>query len=115
MHRRLALTETDDELRELHLSTEDRFGPVPEPVENLFAIQDAKLKLALLGADYLVYRGGRAVVGPMVLGSVELRELRNRVAAAVYSTGNREITFRTDEFSGATRLVDAILDARQAA
>jgi hypothetical protein len=51
----------------------------------------------------------------MVLGSSELRELRNRVAAAVYSTGNREITFRTDEFSGATRLVDAILDARQAA
>jgi transcription-repair coupling factor (superfamily II helicase) len=88
---------------------------VPEPVENLFAIQDAKLKLARLGADYLVYRGGRAVVGPMVLGSGELRELRNRVAAAVYSTGNREITFRTDEFSGATRLVDAILDARQAA
>ena len=115
LHRRLALTETDDELRELHAATEDRFGPVPEPVENLFAIQDAKLKLALLGADYLIYRGGRAVVGPMVLGSVELRELRNRVAAAVYSTGNREITFRTDEFSGATRLVDAILDARQAA
>jgi transcription-repair coupling factor (superfamily II helicase) len=115
LHRRLALTETDDELRELHAATEDRFGPVPQPVENLFAIQDAKLKLALLGADYLVYRGGRAAVGPMVLGSVELRELRNRVAAAVYSTGNREITFRTDEFSGATRLVDAILDARQAA
>jgi transcription-repair coupling factor (superfamily II helicase) len=115
LHRRLALTESDDELRELHAATEDRFGPVPEPVENLFAIQDAKLKLARLGADYLVYRGGRAVVGPMVLGSGELRELRNRVAAAVYSTGNREITFRTDEFSGATRLVDAILDARQAA
>jgi transcription-repair coupling factor (superfamily II helicase) len=114
LHRRLALTETDDELRELHASTEDRFGPVPGPVENLFAIQDAKLKLARLGADYLVYRGGRAAVGPMVLGSDELRELRNRVAAAVYSTGNREITFRTDEFSGATRLVDAILDARQA-
>ena len=115
LHRRLALTETDDELRELHASTEDRFGPVPEPVENLFAIQDAKLKLARIGADYLVYRGGRAAVGPMVLGSGELRELRNRVAAAVYSTGNREVTFRTDEFSGATRLVDAILDARQAA
>ncbi len=115
LHRRLALTETDDELRELHAATEDRFGPVPQPVENLFAIQDAKLKLARLGADYLVYRGGRAVVGPMVLGSGELRELRNRIAAAVYSTGNREITFRTDEFSGATRLVDAILDARQAA
>jgi hypothetical protein len=50
-----------------------------------------------------------------VLGSGELRELRNRVATAVYSTGNREVTLRADEFEGATRLVDAILDARQAA
>jgi transcription-repair coupling factor (superfamily II helicase) len=115
LHRRLALTESDDELRELHAATEDRFGPVPEPVENLFAIQDAKLKLARMGGEYLVYRGGRAAIGPLVLGSGELRELRNRVAAAVYSTGNREVTFRTDEFGGAIRLVDAILDARQAA
>jgi transcription-repair coupling factor (superfamily II helicase) len=115
LHRRLALTETDDELRELHAATEDRFGPVPEPVENLFAIQDAKLKLARIGADYLVYRGGRAAVGPLVLGSGELRDLRNRVTTAIYSTGNREVTLRTDEFQGATRLVDAILDARQAA
>jgi transcription-repair coupling factor (superfamily II helicase) len=114
LHRRLALTETDDELRELHAATEDRYGPVPEPVENLFAIQDAKLKLARIGADFLVYRGGRAAVGPLVLGSGELRDLRNRIAAAVYSTGNREVTLRTDEFSGATRLVDAIVDARQA-
>ncbi|HET9674592.1 MAG TPA: transcription-repair coupling factor [Gaiellaceae bacterium] len=114
LHRRLALTETDDELRELHAATEDRYGPVPEPVENLFAIQDAKLKLARIGAEYLVYRGGRAAIGHLVLGSGELRDLRNRVAAAVYSTGNREVTLRTDEFAGATRLVDAIVDARQA-
>ena len=59
LHRRLALAESDDELRELRLATEDRFGPVPEPVENLFAIQEAKLALARVGADYLVYRGGR--------------------------------------------------------
>jgi transcription-repair coupling factor (superfamily II helicase) len=115
LHRRLALTETEDELRELHAATEDRFGPVPEPVENLFAIQEAKLKLARLGADYLVFRGGRAAVGPLVLGSDELRELRNRRARAIYSGGKREITFRTDEFEAAVGLVDAILDARQAA
>jgi transcription-repair coupling factor (superfamily II helicase) len=42
---------------------EDRYGPLPEPVENLFAIQEAKLKLARSGADYLVFRAegdGRA-------------------------------------------------------
>ena len=115
LHRRIALTETEDELHELRVATEDRFGPLPEPVENLFAIQEVKLKLALLGADYLVFRGGRASVGPVVLGSGELRELRGQVETAVYSTGNREVTLRGDEFSGALHLVDAMLAARQAA
>jgi transcription-repair coupling factor (superfamily II helicase) len=115
LHRRLALTEGEDELRELQAATEDRFGPLPEPVENLFLIQEAKLKLARAGADYLVFRGGKASVGQMVLGSAELRDLRRRVDTAVYSTGNREITLREDGFPQALRLVDAILAARQAA
>ena len=75
LHRRLALAEDEDELRELASATEDRYGPMPEPVENLFAIQEAKLKLARLGADYLVFRGGRVTVGPLVLGSAEVRAL----------------------------------------
>jgi transcription-repair coupling factor (superfamily II helicase) len=115
LHRRLALTEDEDELRELQAATEDRFGPLPEPVENLFLIQEAKLKLARVGADYLVFRGGKASVGQMVLGSTELRDLRRRIDTAVYSTGNREITLREDGFPQALRLVDAILAARQAA
>jgi transcription-repair coupling factor (superfamily II helicase) len=115
LHRRLALAETEDELRELHAAIEDRYGEVPEPVENLFAIQEAKLKLATIGADYLVYRGGRASVGPLVLGSGELRDLRSRIDTAVYSTGNSEVTLRSDSFAGAASLVDAILAARQAA
>src|SRR5213075_1325672 len=78
LHRRLALAESDDELRELRAATEDRYGPLPEPVENLFAIQEAKLKLARVGADYLVYRDGKVTVGPLVLGSGELRELRDQ-------------------------------------
>jgi transcription-repair coupling factor (superfamily II helicase) len=115
LHRRLALAETDDELRELEAATEDRYGPLPEPVENLFAIQAAKLKLAQAGADYLVFRGGKATIGRLVLGSQELRELRGRVETAVYTTANREVSLRDGEFSGALRLVDAILDARRAA
>ncbi|HEY8723821.1 MAG TPA: transcription-repair coupling factor [Gaiellaceae bacterium] len=115
LHRRIALTETEDELHELRVATEDRYGPVPEPVENLFAIQEVKLKLARLGANYLVFRGGRASIGPVVLGSGELRELRAQVETAVYSTGNREVTLRGDEFTGALHLVDAMLAARQAA
>ncbi|HWH55308.1 MAG TPA: transcription-repair coupling factor [Gaiellaceae bacterium] len=115
LHRRLALTESEEELRELQVATEDRYGPLPEPVENLFAIQEAKLKLARLGADYLVFRGGRATVGPLELGSGELRALRGRIDTAVYTTARREVSLRDEEFGGALRLVDAMLETRQAA
>jgi transcription-repair coupling factor (superfamily II helicase) len=115
LHRRLALTESEDELRELQAATEDRYGPLPEPVENLFSIQAAKLKLARLGADYLVYRGGRSVVGPLVLGSTELRQLRRVADTAVYSSDRKEVALRGDGFGRALGLVDAILDLRLAA
>jgi transcription-repair coupling factor (superfamily II helicase) len=115
LHRRLALVEDEDELRELEQATQDRYGPLPEPVANLFAIQLAKLKVAQLGADYLVFRGGKASVGPVVMGSGELRALRSLVDTAVYSTGQREVTLRDGELGGAIRLVDAMIAARAAA
>jgi transcription-repair coupling factor (superfamily II helicase) len=115
LHRRLALTEDEDELRELRASVEDRYGEVPEPVENLFAIQEAKLKLARIGADYLVFRGGRMSVGPLVLGSGELRELRDHAATAVYTSAKREVALRQEDFREALGLVDALLAAEQAA
>jgi transcription-repair coupling factor (superfamily II helicase) len=115
LHRRLALTESDDELRELRAATQDRYGPLPEPVENLFVIQDVRLKLAQLDADYLVFREGRATVGPIVLGSGELRELREEIGTAVYTVDRREVSLRQDEFGEAIQLVDAILGLRRAA
>jgi transcription-repair coupling factor (superfamily II helicase) len=115
LHRRLALTESEDELRELQAATEDRYGPLPEPVENLFAIQEAKLKLAQAGADYLVFRGGKTTVGPLLLGSAELRALRGELDTAVYTSARREVSLRSDEFFAGVRLVDAILGARRAA
>jgi transcription-repair coupling factor (superfamily II helicase) len=115
LHRRIALVEDEDELRELVASTEDRYGPVPEPVENLFAIQEAKLKLARLGADYLVYRGGRATVGPLALGSVEVRSLRDAAPTAIYSTQKREVSLRVETLRAALDLPDAIVQARLAA
>ena len=121
LHRRISLAETEDELVELHAATEDRYGPIPDPVENLFCIQEAKLKLARIGADYLVFRNGRATVGPLVLGSQELGDLRRRVETAIYTTSKREVSLREeggengDGFSSALSLVDAILESRQAA
>jgi transcription-repair coupling factor (superfamily II helicase) len=115
LHRRIALAEDEDELRELVSATEDRYGPLPEPVENLFAIQEAKLKLARLGADYLVYRGGRVTVGPLALGSVEVRALVAVAPTLVYSTQKREVSLRVDSLKDALELPDAIVQARVAA
>jgi transcription-repair coupling factor (superfamily II helicase) len=115
LHRRLALLEDEDELRELRAATEDRYGPLPEPVDHLFQIQEAKLKLARAGADFFVYRSGRATAGPLVLGSAELRALRDTLDTAVYSSAKREVSLRADDFGGALRLVDAIIDSRLAA
>src|SRR6187455_492986 len=115
LHRRIALAEDEDELRELVSATEDRYGPLPEPVENLFAIQEAKLKLARLGADYLVFRGGRVTVGPLALGSAEVRALVAVAPTLVYSTQKREVTLRVDSLRDALELPDAIVQARVAA
>jgi transcription-repair coupling factor (superfamily II helicase) len=114
LHRRLALVEDEDELRELRAATEDRYGPVPEPVENLFAIQEAKLKLARLGGDFLVLRGGKVTVGPLVLGSDELRTLRRDAPTAVYASARKEVSQRGDGTPAALALLDAILGLRLA-
>lgn len=115
LHRRIALAEGEDELRELRAATEDRYGPVPEPVASLFAIQEAKLRLARLGADYLIFRGGRVTVGPLALGSAELRALRGLLPTAVYSTARREVSLRAESLEAALALPDAIVGARMAA
>jgi transcription-repair coupling factor (superfamily II helicase) len=115
LHRRIALAEDEDELRELRSFTEDRYGPLPEPVENLFTIHSAKLKLARLGADYLVYRAGRATIGPLALGSAELRLLRAAMPTAVYSIAKREVSLRAEGLGAALGLPDAIVEARAAA
>ncbi len=115
LHRRIALAEDEDELRELVSVTEDRYGPIPEPVENLFAIQEAKLKLARLGADYLVFRGGRVTVGPLSLGSAEVRTLVGTAPTVIYSTSKREVSLRVESLKDALELPDAIVQARVAA
>jgi transcription-repair coupling factor (superfamily II helicase) len=115
LHRRLALVADDDDLRELRAATIDRFGPLPEPVENLFAIQDARLRVAAIGADYLVLRGGKAAIGPVALGATEVRALRAVVETAVYTTAQREVAVRTDDLRGALGLADAVVEALDAA
>ena len=115
LHRRIALAEHEDELRELRAATEDRYGPLPEPVENLFRLQETRLALALVGADYLVFRAGRATVGPVGLAASELRALRAISDTAIYASARQEVSLRTEGLDGALGLAAAIVAARRAA
>ena len=54
IHRRIALAGSVDDLRELRVELADRFGPPPEPVENLLLLQEARLKLGRLGGGLRV-------------------------------------------------------------
>ncbi len=91
VHRRIALSETVDELRDIEIELTDRFGEPPAPVENLILAQEARVKLALLGADSLTVRGTRATVARVVLGPTDLRELREKHGRVLYNASAAEI------------------------
>jgi transcription-repair coupling factor (superfamily II helicase) len=91
VHRRIALSETVDELRDIQIEIADRFGEPPEPVENLVLAQEARIKLAALGADSLTVRGARATIARIALGPVDLRDLRERHGRLLYNAASGEL------------------------
>ena len=100
LHRRLALSASVSELRELQAELTDRFGPMPDPVANLLAIPEARLLAAELGADTVAFRGGRLTVGPLQLGSADVRALKQRVPDALYTVAKREVSCRLESSDG---------------
>jgi transcription-repair coupling factor (superfamily II helicase) len=121
VHRRVALSADRSELRELEAELADRFGPLPEPVANLLAIQELRLACADMGIASAALRGGTFSAGPLQLGSSEIRALRERFPAIRYSVQTRELSLRPAPAPPATRprvhqgleVLDAILDLRR--
>jgi transcription-repair coupling factor (superfamily II helicase) len=84
VHRRVAAARQPGALRALRDELEDRFGPVPEPVENLLAMQRARIELEGAGARLVEFRAGRLRVSPLELDSEQVGVLRDRLGEAVY-------------------------------
>ncbi len=76
VHRRIAGAREVADVEELRDELEDRFGPVPEPLENLLALQRARIKLGAAGARTVSFRGGRLAVAPIELDSRRAKRLR---------------------------------------
>ena len=72
--------------RALAEELEDRFGPLPEPVENLIKLQEARIKLGRAGARTVEFRAGRLVVAPIALDLEQVKALREEVPEAVYES-----------------------------
>ena len=78
VHRRVAGARETGELRALRDELRDRFGPVPDPVENLLELQRARIELGALGARTVEFRGGRLSATPLELDAATVGRLRER-------------------------------------
>ncbi len=116
IHRRLAGARQAGELRALRDELRDRFGAVPDPVENLFALQRARIELGRAGARTAEIRGGRLSIVPLELDAVAVGRLREQIPEAIYELRNRTLALRAPE-EPAARLetVLALTDALTAA
>ncbi|MGZ4200088.1 MAG: transcription-repair coupling factor [Thermoleophilia bacterium] len=92
VHRRIAAAADEGRLEQLGLELADRFGPVPEPVENLMALQQARLLAARLGAAAVVARGGRLQVDGLHLDDEEAARLRAAHQGFVYFKQRGQLT-----------------------
>jgi len=121
IHRRIAGARAPGELRALHDELRDRFGPPPEPIEALLAIQRARIELAREGARNLVLRGGRIVAEPLELDSERVGRLRERVPDAIYSSRESTLTLRapdtdapeSERVARLSQLADAVSASRE--
>jgi transcription-repair coupling factor (superfamily II helicase) len=114
VHRRIAGAREVAELQELRAELIDRFGDLPEPLENLIALQQARIKLGQAGARAVTFRQGRLAVTPIELDSVRARRLREEVPGALYESGRSQFSVRVPDdpakrFPAVVRAADALL------
>jgi transcription-repair coupling factor (superfamily II helicase) len=112
VHRRVAAASDPGELRALRDELRDRFGPVPDPVENLLELQRARLVLGAAGARTVEIRGGRLSVAPLELDAAAVARVRERTPEALYETRARTLSLRVpDEPSERLEATIAVAEA----
>jgi transcription-repair coupling factor (superfamily II helicase) len=114
VHRRVAGAREVAELMILRDELEDRFGPVPDPLDNLIKLQDARIKLGRAGARDVGFAGGKLRVSPVELDSRAVRALREELPEAIYESGRSTVAVRMPEeaaerFAALVSAAEAIL------
>ena len=119
VHRRVAGAKEVADLILLREELDDRFGPVPEPLDNLIRLQDARIKLGRAGARSVDFKAGKLSVAPVELDSRRVKVLRERIPEAVYESGRSTVRIRVPDdaaarFPAVVAAAEAILEAASA-
>lgn len=116
LYRRLSMIKREEELDELRREMEDRFGPLPEEVENLLMVVKMKILLRQLGIERLKISGRLMEISckqmPPEPGSLAmLLEAFRHLGIQVSSAGLKDIHFSiTDRFKDQRSLFLKVLD-----
>ena len=102
------------------MSLVDRFGEIPEPLENLLLLQTARIKLGQAGATAVSFKGGRLAVTPIELDSARAKALRAEIPEVLYESGKSQLSMRVAADAGSrfrelVRVADALLSVTRAA
>jgi transcription-repair coupling factor (superfamily II helicase) len=120
VHRRVAGALEVADVEQLREELLDRFGPIPEPLENLLALQRARIKFGEAGARTVSFRGDRLAVVPIELDSKRARRLREELPEALYESGRSQVSVRVpadgrDRFPAVVRAADVLLAVKREA
>jgi transcription-repair coupling factor (superfamily II helicase) len=114
VHRRIAAAREVADLMELKNELEDRFGELPDPLKNLIALQQARIKLGQAGARAVTFRNGRLAVTPIELDSIRAKRIRQEIPEALYESGKSQLSVRVPEdpakrFPAVVKAADVLL------
>jgi transcription-repair coupling factor (superfamily II helicase) len=114
IHRRVAGALEVADVERLREELEDRFGAPPEPVQNMLALQRARIKFGQAGARTVSFKGDRLAVVPIELDSTRARRLRELLPGALYESSRSQVSVRvpkdgTERFPSVVAAADALL------
>jgi transcription-repair coupling factor (superfamily II helicase) len=120
VHRRIAGSREVADLVVLRDELEDRFGELPDPLRNLIALQQARIKLGQAGARAVTFRGDRLAVTPIELDSVRAKKIRAEIPEALYESGKSQLSVRVSSdpakrFPALVRAADVLLSVTREA
>jgi transcription-repair coupling factor (superfamily II helicase) len=113
-YRQIAAIETNQRLFDLRTELEDRFGPIPDEVEHLFALISVRLRCAELGIDSVVEREREIVIRPVDTRRLDTRRLTREFGRAIRITPNSLRIRLVDLTVPWQSVLDAVLDVVEA-